>query len=162
MEVKQEVPNLIMDEDVKNSLVLSISENTIYHLSCAFYYLFKNDIVFLSKKHDIWLCKFNNANRWKIINSDTIITLFNDHISEQLSKLAIYYESSSTNANCPYMQAVNTISGIKDNISYYSETSIEELNEYFSIPDTAGFFSNYIQNDNIIEITGQLFDKYLI
>lgn len=162
MEVKVEAPPLVMNEDVKNSLILSISENTVYHLSCAFYHLFKNDLVFLSKKNDIWLSKFNNINRWEIINSEYVSELFNNHINEELNKLAIHYESSSENINCPYMQAVNTISGIKDNIKYYSETSIEELQEYFSVPDTAGFLSNYIENDNIIEITGQLFDRYII
>ena len=47
------------------------------------------------------------------------------------------------------------------NLSYYTDDAINEATDFFTVPDCAGFFANYVDQNNLITITGQIIDHYL-
>lgn len=165
MEIQQEhnQPNqLAIDDDVRKAILASASENSSYHLGCAFYYLFKNDMVLLSKKQDIWLHKIDTENQqWELTDSTFIKNIFNNHIYQECNKLVTHYESISNETYSPFAQAASTISTLMENLSYYSDDAVAEASDFFSVPDCAGFFANYVEHNNLIKITGQLIDNYI-
>ena len=162
MELHQQENSLIIDEDVKKSLLASVSENSSYHLACAFYYLFKNDIVLLSSEKDIRLHKIDTDNQyWELTDSTFIKNIFNDNIYQEFNKLVSYYESVSNETHCPFYQAAANIATFIENLSYYTDDSVKEASDFFTIPDCSGFFANYVDQNNLILITGKIIDNYL-
>lgn len=150
-------PELNMSEKVKTAILASTQDLNSYNLACVLYYMFENDIVLLSNKHDIWLHKINTPDGiWEITNSAFINNLFCNNLYQEFSTLSTYYETISTHDYCPYIQTSTNIKNILEHLSYYADDTIEEAKTFFDLNDPESFFPNYVSYSNLISIMTHL------
>lgn len=144
---------LHMSEKVQTSILASIQDWSSYNLACVLYYMYENDIVLLSKKHDIWLHKINTTDQnWEITDSSFINNIFCNNLYNEFKILGEYYSSISTSDYCPYIQTANNILNSLENISYCADDSIEHAKDFFELNDPENFFNSYVSYENLITI----------